>query len=86
MAMVWIPAMFRPLAGGADKVEVAGATLAEVIDGLEAKFPGFRDRLVDADGMRPEIGFAINSEQVMSLAQAVPADAEVYLVPAIAGG
>ena len=35
MAEVYIPAMLRELTGGRSTVEVAGATVREVIDNLE---------------------------------------------------
>ncbi len=47
---VRIPTTLRPMAGGSSQVQVAGATLSEVLENLEAAHPGFRDRLLDESG------------------------------------
>ena len=47
---VRIPTTLRPLSGGVSTVQVEGATLAEVLKGLNAAHPGFSDRLFDSEG------------------------------------
>ena len=49
---VRIPTILRPYTGGSKAVEGAGATLHELIDDLEARHPGLRERLVDDAGLR----------------------------------
>ena len=49
---VRIPTPLRTLTGGADEVPVAGATVREVIDNLEKKHPGLKERLCDEKGVR----------------------------------
>jgi molybdopterin converting factor small subunit len=86
MAVVWIPALLRPLAGGAATVRVAGATLRDVIDNLDRQHPGFRDRLLENGAIRSEIALAIGGDEVSDLTATVGDDAEVHILPAIAGG
>jgi molybdopterin converting factor small subunit len=86
MASVWIPALLRPLAGGAESVRVSGATLAEVIADLDRQHAGFRDRLVENGAVRPEIVLTVGGVEASNLATPVADDADVHIVPAIAGG
>ncbi len=87
MATVFIPPMMRDLAGGQHTVEVTGATLREVVRNLDAAFPGFRDLIVQNDHLRPGLALAVNSVlQSTGLMASVPPDAEVHILPAIAGG
>jgi molybdopterin synthase sulfur carrier subunit len=86
VAVVWIPALLRPLAGGAETVRASGATLRDIIDDLERQHPGFRDRLLDSGAIRSEIALAVDSDEVSDLSTAVSDDAEVHILPAIAGG
>ncbi len=86
MAIVWIPALLRPLAGGAESVRASGATLRDVIDDLDRQHPGLRDRILDGASIRDEIALAIGSDQATDLSLTVAADDEVHILPAIAGG
>ena len=86
MAVVWIPSLLRPLAGGADTVRVSGATLRQVIDNLDRQHPGFRDRLLENGVIRSEIALAIGGDEVSDLNSPVGDDTEVHILPAIAGG
>jgi len=86
MPRVLIPALLRPLAGGASSVEASGATLRAVIDDLERRHPGLRDRIVDAGAFRPDVMIAIDADEVRDLDTPVAAGSEVHILPAIAGG
>jgi len=72
---------------GAEEVQAAGATLAELLADLERQFPGIRFRVIDEqDRMRPHMRFFVNGEQVFELQHPLqPAD-EVFLVQALSGG
>jgi molybdopterin synthase sulfur carrier subunit len=50
---VRIPTILRTYTGGEKAVEANGATLAEVIDDLEANHPGIKERLVKDEGAAP---------------------------------
>lgn len=86
MAVVWIPALLRPLAGGAETVRASGATLRDVIDDLDRQYPGLRDRILEGGLIRDEIALAIGSDQAVDLGLPVGAEQEVHILPAIAGG
>ncbi len=87
---VRIPTTLRPMAGGNSTVQVEGATLAEVIEALEAAHPGFKDRLLDESGaMRKFVNIFVADDDVRyleGLATAVPAGETVSIIPAVAGG
>ena len=88
MATVFIPSLLEGLTGGERSVAVPGRTLRQVIDALDARFPGMKARLLDEDGrFIPEIMAAIDGEtNHLGLLQPVGEDAEIQFVPAIGGG
>jgi sulfur-carrier protein len=68
------------------RLEVAGATVAQVIDELDQRIPGLRNRLLDSG---PVIRTHINvfvAGQRASLDTIVPAGVEVHVIPAVSGG
>jgi len=84
---VHIPAMLRELTGGRSTVQAAGATVREVVEDLERQWPGIRDRLVDADRLRPNLSVAVDGEvSPLGLREAVEPTSEVHFVAAIKGG
>ena len=81
-----IASPLRPYTG-ADEVELRGATLGELLDDLEARFPGTRFRIVDEqDRIRRHMRFFVNGEPIFDLAQAVKPTDEVAMVQALSGG
>jgi sulfur-carrier protein len=87
MPAVWIPALLRHLTQDQATVHVAGQTLLEVIDALEAKFPGLKDRLCEGDRLRPGLAAVIDTQVARGgLAEAVHEASEVHFIPAISGG
>lgn len=87
--IVRIPTPLRTLTGGADEVTAAGNTLAELIEDLERKHPGIRDRLLDEKGVRRFVNIYIGEEDVRfleGLKTTLKAGDQVSIVPAIAGG
>ncbi len=87
---IFIPTLLRNLTQGADVVQVNAATVGEIILNIDARFPGFRNRICDDRGeLRQFINVFLNGEDVRfldDLATVVPDGAEVSIVPAIAGG
>jgi MoaD family protein len=89
MVTVRIPTPLRSLTGGEEQVQVPGETLRGVIDALETKHPGVRDRLLDAKGVRRHVNIYVGDEDVRfldGLDTKLKAGDEVSIVPAIAGG
>lgn len=87
MATIFIPALMRDLTGGRDRIELPGRTVGELIEELERRYPGARDRLCDETGLASHIMVAIDGEEeIAGLAARVAPDSEVHFIPSIAGG
>lgn len=87
MAVVWIPALLQSLTGGEEKVVVAGRTVGELIDQLEARYPGVKERLVEGGEIRPHIAVAIDGDvSPEGLEQDVQDASEIHFIPALSGG
>jgi molybdopterin synthase sulfur carrier subunit len=87
MAVVFIPAPLRDLAGGAAHVEAPGGTVLEVIDALEANFPGLKARLCSGDKLNPALQVSI--DHVMTnrgLRAKLRPDSELHFLPVLGGG
>ncbi len=87
---VRIPAPLRTLTGDQELVSADGATLAAVVEHLEASYPGMRERLCEDDGeLRRFVNVFVNGEDVRflsGLASELSEGDEVSIVPAVAGG
>ena len=87
---VRVPTTLRTLTAGASEVTVEGATISEVLDQLESAHPGFRDRLLDADGgLRRFVNLYVADDDVRfrdGLDTAVADGDTVSIIPAVAGG
>jgi sulfur-carrier protein len=87
---VQIPAPLRSLTGGADEVELEAQDVASLVDALEARHKGLRDRLYDGQGeLRSYVRVFVNEEDVRFLngkKTALKSGDTVAIVPAIAGG
>ena len=87
--IVRIPAALRTLTGGADEVKAAGATVGDVIEDLEKRHPGLKDRLLDEKGVRRFINIYVGEEDVRftgGLGTELKAGEQISIIPAIAGG
>src|SRR5690242_8945740 len=86
---VRIPTILRTYTGGAKSVEGSGATLAELIGDLDARYGGLRDRLQDESGLRRFVNVYLNDEDVRflgGLETPVKDGDTVTVLPAVAGG
>lgn len=84
-----IPTPLRTLTGGEESVSVPGATVRAVIDAMEAKHPGMRERLLDEKGVRRHVNLYLGDEDIRfldGLDTALKTGDEISIVPAIAGG
>ncbi|MCS7222165.1 MAG: MoaD/ThiS family protein [Anaerolineae bacterium] len=87
MPVVWIPALLRELTGGQEQVVVPGETVRQVIESLEARFPGIRERLMEGDRLRPGLAVVVDDEVSRErLRHRLTETSEVHFVPAISGG
>ncbi|MEZ5402813.1 MAG: ubiquitin-like small modifier protein 1 [Bryobacteraceae bacterium] len=90
MAKVLIPTPLRQYAGKNDSVEVAGATVGEVLGALTTQFPDLRKNLYNDEGkLRSFVNVYVNDEDIRYMSKDATAVAEsdtVSIVPSIAGG
>jgi sulfur-carrier protein len=87
VAVVWIPSLLQSLTAGEEKVVVSGGTVGAIIDNLEARFPGVKDRLVQGGEIRPHIAVAIDGDvSPEGLEQDVQESSEIHFIPALSGG
>lgn len=87
MPVVWIPALLQNLTGGEEKVTVSGRTVGEVVDNLDARYPGVKERLVEGGEIRPHIAVAIDGDvSPEGLEQDVQETSEIHFIPALSGG
>jgi sulfur-carrier protein len=90
MIKVRIPTPLRPLTKGQGEVEVAAASIVDLIDNLNAAHPGIKGRLCDDSGeLRRFVNIYVNEEDIRFLKgkdTSLKAGDEVSIVPAIAGG
>ncbi len=87
---VRVPTILRTYTGGESEVSATGATLAEVIDDLDASYAGIKARILDDNGaLRRFVNVYVGDEDVRfldELATLTPAGTKVSVIPAVAGG
>jgi len=87
VATVWIPSILQELTQGQTTVDVPGSNVRQVIQNLEAAYPGLKDGLMEDGSLRPDIAVAVDGELTrLGLLETVKEDSEVQFMPAIAGG
>lgn len=93
MATIIIPSLMRDLTGGESRVCVAGRTVGQVIDALDALYPGVKARLCDGarleNGARldPTVAVAVDGKVArLGLRALVRDDSEIRFLPVIEGG
>ena len=87
MPTVYIPSLLQNLTNHKSAVEVSGATIREVIENLEKKHPGLKNRLLENDHLRSNISVAIDGEITpLGLIEQVEPGSEIHFIAAIKGG
>lgn len=90
MPVFRIPGPLRSLSAGEATVTVEADDVRSAIDQLDARFPGFKGRLLDEDGQpRQFVNLFLNDEDVRlgrGLDSPVQDADEIAIVPAVAGG
>jgi len=80
------PLLLRLFPGCPRRVELAAATVGEAIDGLDARWPGLRDRLCDSTPrIRRHINVFVAGERA-SLATPLTPGVEVIVMTSVSGG
>lgn len=86
---VSIPTILRPLTGDAKRVPAEGATLSAVIDDLETRHAGIKDRLISDGALHRFVNVYVDDEDVRftgGLDTPVADGGTVTVLPAVAGG
>ncbi len=90
MAKVLIPTPLRQFTGKQDSVNVAGATVGEVLNALAAEYPDLRKQIFNDEGkLRSFVNVYLNDEDIRYLSKVETASKDndtISLVPSIAGG
>jgi len=69
------------------EVEANGATLDELFDDLDRRYPGLRFRVIDEqDAIRPHIKIFVNRVQAAGVDRRLAPTDEVLVVAALSGG
>ncbi len=90
---VRIPTILRSYTGGEKAVQADGASLTALIEDLEARHPGIKERLVEdkngSDELRRFVNVYVNDEDVRfigGLGATLSDGDQVVVLPAVAGG
>lgn len=87
MPSVSIPLLLKDVTGGVRRAQVEGATLAEVIAALDARFPGLESRVRHGDRLSPNVAVTVDGKiAAKGLLTPVGPDSEVCLLPSMGGG
>ena len=90
MVQVRVPTPLRRYTAGNGAVEADGGTVAALVDDLEKRYPGMKDRICDEGGqVRRFVNIFVNGEDIRFLKHLdtpLKAGDELSIVPAIAGG
>ena len=91
MAIVSIPSLMRDLTAEKSQIEISGTTLRELVDNMEAAFPGVKERLCHRDDglerISPYIGVYVDGVLIdRGMRSPIGPTSEVHFLPAIGGG
>jgi molybdopterin synthase sulfur carrier subunit len=77
----------RELTRGRARVEAPGQTVGQVIEALEARYPGLKARLCQGDRLRPGLIVSVDGRMARpGLLAPVGEASEIHFAPALAGG
>ena len=86
VAVLLPAALVRLFPGSVRRLELPAATVGEAIEGLEARWPGMRDRLCDSTpAVRRHINIFVEGERA-TLDTGLAPGAEMIVITAISGG
>ena len=62
-------------------------SVRQVIENLDVRCPGIRDRLIEDGDLRPDLAVSVDGETTqIGLLQSVAEESEVHILPALGGG
>ena len=87
---VRVPTILRPYTQGVSEVSAEGSTLTEVLDSLDASYPGIKGRVLDDAGeLRRFVNVYVDDDDVRfaeGLQTTIKDGGQVSIIPAVAGG
>ena len=87
---VRIPTVFRKFTGNESVVSVEGSTIGELLEQIEARYPGFKEQIMSEDGqLHRFVNVYVNDEDARYLDKLDTKVAEgdtVSILPSVAGG
>ncbi|MGH3977930.1 MAG: MoaD/ThiS family protein [Pseudonocardiaceae bacterium] len=86
---VSVPTILRTHTGGEKSVEATGSNLGELIEDLDSRHSGIKDRLVTEGSLHRFVNVYVNDEDVRfagGLEAALKDGDKVTILPAVAGG
>jgi len=88
--LVRIPTPLRRITNGQARIELESGTMGELVEQLDASYPGFKERLLDEEGeLHYYVNIYLNGEDVQflqGLNTSTKSGDEISIVPAVAGG
>ena len=87
MATVYIPSLMQKLSDGKSRVEIEGSSVRQIVNNLDAEYPGFKERLVEDGRIKGNISVAVDGEITpLGMLEKVGGNSEVHFLPALGGG
>ena len=90
MVSVRVPTPLRKFTNGIDEVSVDGSTVRSLVENLDQKYPGIKERICDETGkIRRFVNVYVNGDDIrflQNLETALKEGDTISIVPAIAGG
>jgi len=87
MIAVFVPSQLTSYTGGASRLQAAGATLDQVLDHLDARYPGLKFRVVDEqDRVRRHMRVFLNGQAARDITARLADGDEVLIFGALSGG
>jgi molybdopterin converting factor small subunit len=84
---VWIPSPLLPYTKQQRIVEAEGATLADLLQDLDRRYPGIRFRMIDEqDAIREHMRIFVNRQAVDRIDRALAPGDEVQILQSLSGG
>jgi len=87
---VRVPTPLRKFTNGADEVNADGKNVKSLVDDLERRYPGIKERICDETGkIRRFVNVYVNGDDIrflQNLETSLKEGDSISIVPAIAGG
>ena len=87
MVLVWIPSLLREITNGNSVIELEGQTVGEIINQIDAIYPGFKNRITENNELIPEISVVLDGTvSYRGLKQKIRDSEEIHFLPVLSGG